>query len=55
MCALTSYEGDWAFQKLGPQKVKVSTYGYANPEGSIPLSVTNMFVAAAATIKSRRK
>ena len=41
---LTSYEGDWAFQKLGPQKVKVSTYGYANPEGSIPLSVTNMFV-----------
>ena len=41
---LTHYEGDWSFQKLGPQKVKVSTYGYANPEGSIPLSVVNMFV-----------
>lgn len=41
---LNQYEGDWSFQKLGPQKVKVSTYGYANPEGSIPLSVVNMFV-----------
>lgn len=41
---LTQYEGDWVFQKLGPQKVKVSTYGYANPEGSIPLPVVNMFV-----------
>ena len=41
---LTQYEGDWSFQKLGPQKVKVSTSGYANPEGSIPLSVVNLFV-----------
>ena len=41
---LTNYEGDGSFQKLGPQKVKVSTYGYANPEGSIPLSAANMFV-----------
>ena len=41
---LNQYEGDWSFQKLGPQKVKVSTYGYANPEGYIPLSVVNMFV-----------
>ncbi|NWK74542.1 hypothetical protein HYG93_09605 [Acinetobacter sp. SwsAc6] len=41
---LNQYEGDWSFQKLGPQKVKVSTYGYANPEGAIPLSVVNMFV-----------
>ena len=41
---LTQYEGDWSFQKLGPQKVKVITSGYANPEGSIPLSVVNMFV-----------
>ena len=32
---LTDYEGDWTFQRLGNQKVKVSTYGYANPEGSI--------------------
>ena len=41
---LNQYEGDWSFQKLGPQKVKVSTYGYANPEGSIPLTFVNMFV-----------
>ena len=41
---LTDYEGDWTFQRLGNQKVKVSTYGYANPDGSIPLSFVNMFV-----------
>lgn len=41
---LTHYEGDWSFQSLGDKKVKVSTYGYANPEGSIPLTFVNMFV-----------
>ena len=41
---LTRYEGDWTFQKLSKQKVKVSTYGYADPEGSIPLSAVNLFV-----------
>lgn len=41
---IQDYEGDWTFKKLGNQKVKVSTYGYANPEGSIPLSFVNMFV-----------
>ena len=41
---LTEYEGDWTFQRLSNQKVKVSTSGYANPEGSIPLSFVNMFV-----------
>ncbi|OTG71027.1 hypothetical protein B9T26_13050 [Acinetobacter sp. ANC 4169] len=41
---LTHYEGDWTFQKLANNKVKVSTYGYANPEGSIPLTFVNMFV-----------
>ena len=41
---LTDYQGDWTFQKLGNNKVKVSTYGYANPEGSIPLTFVNMFV-----------
>ena len=41
---LTHYEGDWTFQKLANNKVKVSTSGYANPEGSIPLSFVNMFV-----------
>lgn len=30
--------------KIRPTKVKVSTSGFANPEGSIPLSVSNMFV-----------
>jgi hypothetical protein len=41
---LTHYEGDWTFQKLANNKIKVSTYGYANPEGSIPLTFVNMFV-----------
>ena len=41
---LTNYEGDWTFTKLGDRKVKVSTYGYADPEGSIPLTFVNMFV-----------
>ena len=41
---LTHYEGDWSFQKLANNKVKVSTYGYANPEGSIPFTLVNMFV-----------
>ena len=41
---IQDYEGDWTFQKLGNHKVKVSTYGYANPEGAIPLSFVNMFV-----------
>lgn len=41
---LTEYKGDWTFQRLSNQKVKVSTSGYANPEGSIPLSFVNMFV-----------
>jgi ribosome-associated toxin RatA of RatAB toxin-antitoxin module len=41
---LTDYQGDWTFQKLAKNKVKVSTSGYANPEGSIPLTFVNMFV-----------
>ncbi len=41
---LTHYEGDWTFQKLGANRVKVSTYGYADPAGSIPTSFVNMFV-----------
>jgi hypothetical protein len=41
---LKSYEGDWFFQPLGTDKVKVITSGFADPEGSIPQSVTNLFV-----------
>ena len=41
---LKNYVGDWTFQSLGPNKVKVTTSGYADPEGAIPQSVTNMFV-----------
>ncbi len=41
---MTQYEGDWTFQKLAANKVKVSNSGFANPEGSIPASVANMFV-----------
>ncbi|AYO56128.1 START domain-containing protein [Acinetobacter wuhouensis] len=41
---LKNYEGDWTFQKVAANKVKVSTTGFADPEGSIPQSVTNMLV-----------
>ncbi|OTG85088.1 START domain-containing protein [Acinetobacter sp. ANC 4648] len=41
---LKNYEGDWTFQKLAENKVKVTTSGFADPEGSIPQSVTNMLV-----------
>lgn len=41
---LTDYEGDWQFQKLGANKVKVTTSGYADPAGTIPLTFVNMFV-----------
>lgn len=41
---LQRYQGDWSFQKLAANKVKVMTSGYADPEGAIPQSVTNLFV-----------
>lgn len=41
---LKDYSGDWTFQKLGANQVKVTTNGHANPEGAIPASVTNMLV-----------
>lgn len=41
---LKDYSGDWTFQKLGTNQVKVTTNGHANPEGTIPASVTNMLV-----------
>lgn len=41
---LTHYEGDWTFQKLADNKVKVTTSGFANPEGAVPFSVTNLLV-----------
>ena len=41
---LNKYEGDWTFQKTADNKVKITTTGYADPEGVIPLSVSNLFV-----------
>ena len=41
---LTEYQGDWTFEPQGPNKVKVTTSGYADPAGAIPLSFVNMFV-----------
>ena len=41
---LKDYFGDWTFQKLGANQVRVTTTGHANPEGSIPASVTNLLV-----------
>ena len=41
---IQNYVGDWVFEALSPNKVKVTTTGYADPEGAIPQSVTNLFV-----------
>lgn len=41
---LSKYAGDWTFQRLANNKVKVTTSGYADPAGAIPLSFVNMFV-----------
>ncbi|MFS1603842.1 START domain-containing protein [Acinetobacter radioresistens] len=41
---LQDYQGDWTFQRLGANKVKVTTMGYVNPEGSLPISFMNIFV-----------
>lgn len=41
---LTHYEGDWTLKPLGPAKTEVSTTGYGDPGGVIPLAVANMFV-----------
>lgn len=41
---IQQYVGEWTFQKVATDKVKVTTSGYADPAGSIPLSFVNMFV-----------
>jgi hypothetical protein len=41
---LQQYEGDWTLKPLGANKVEVTTTGYANPGGAIPLSIANRFV-----------
>lgn len=41
---LQKYQGDWTFNQLSDGKIKVVTTGYADPEGVIPQSVTNLFV-----------
>jgi ribosome-associated toxin RatA of RatAB toxin-antitoxin module len=41
---INHYEGDWIFQRLNAQQVKVTTSGFADPSGSIPISFVNSFV-----------
>ncbi len=41
---LTHYEGDWTLKPLAPNKVEVSTTGFGDPGGLIPLAVANRFV-----------
>lgn len=41
---ITNYEGDWVFQQLNIQQVKVTTSGFADPAGAIPVSFVNTFV-----------
>lgn len=41
---LTHYEGDWTIKPLGSNKVEVSTTGFGDPGGLIPLAVANRFI-----------
>ncbi len=41
---ITRYEGNWRFEKIDANQVKVTTSGFADPAGSIPASVANFFV-----------
>ena len=41
---INQYEGDWIFQKISEQSVKVTTHGYADPSGAIPKGIVNTFV-----------
>ncbi len=41
---ISRYEGEWVLKPLAANKVEVTTVGYADPGGSVPLSVANMFV-----------
>lgn len=41
---LNHYEGDWTLKPLGPGRTEVSTTGYGDPGGVIPLVVANRFV-----------
>lgn len=41
---ITRYEGNWRFEKIDANTVKVTNTGFADPAGSIPASVANFFV-----------
>lgn len=38
------YQGDWTFTPVGRDQVRVTTSGYADPGGAIPLGFANTFV-----------
>ncbi len=38
------YEGSWQIKPLGKNRTEVTTTGYADPGGLLPLSIVNMFV-----------
>ena len=41
---ISNYKGDWILTKIGPNQVKVTTSGFADPAGGIPISFVNTFV-----------
>lgn len=41
---IQKYEGDWIFERISDQQVKVTTRGYADPGGAIPKKIVNSFV-----------
>lgn len=40
---IVRYEGGWTLRPINAQETEVSTEGYADPAGNIPLSVANFF------------
>ena len=41
---ITRYEGSWLVRQLDAKRTEVTTTGYADPAGSLPNAIVNMFV-----------
>lgn len=41
---ITRYEGSWTLRPIDAQHTEVTTIGYADPAGSLPTAIVNMFV-----------
>ena len=41
---VTRYEGSWVLRPIDAARTEVTTTGYADPAGVLPLAIVNMFV-----------